>query len=116
MRPDFGALGGNLLDGRATLIEERRLSGWRIMTRDEPGRLFTTPTPAPRFIQRLSHAPTAPSAHGAPSQGSARSRTAMLEVVQSPCRSGYNKNAVPFVWTKAKVRQRRFKNRRISQL
>ncbi len=28
----------------------------------------------------------------------------------------YNENAVPFVWTKAKVRQRRFKGRRISQL
>ena len=30
--------------------------------------------------------------------------------------ASYNENAVPFVWTKAKVRQRRFKNRRISQL
>lgn len=28
----------------------------------------------------------------------------------------YNEDATPFVWTKAKVRQRRFKNRRISQL
>jgi transposase len=28
----------------------------------------------------------------------------------------YNDDAIPFVWTKAKVRQRRFKNRRISQL
>jgi transposase len=28
----------------------------------------------------------------------------------------YNENAKPFVWTKKKVRQRRFKNRRISQL
>lgn len=28
----------------------------------------------------------------------------------------YNDNAVPFVWTKAKVRQKRFKNRRITQL
>jgi transposase len=28
----------------------------------------------------------------------------------------YNENATPFVWTKKKVRQRRFKNRRISQL
>jgi transposase len=28
----------------------------------------------------------------------------------------YNNTAAPFVWTKAKVRQRRFKNRRISQL
>jgi transposase len=28
----------------------------------------------------------------------------------------YNQNAKPFVWTKAKVHQRRFKNRRISQL
>lgn len=28
----------------------------------------------------------------------------------------YNKNAKPFVWTKKKVRQRRVKNRRISQL
>jgi transposase len=30
--------------------------------------------------------------------------------------ASYNENAAPFVWTKAKVRQRRFKNRRISQL
>lgn len=28
----------------------------------------------------------------------------------------YNRNAKPFAWTKAKVRQRRFKDRRISQL
>jgi transposase len=28
----------------------------------------------------------------------------------------YNRNAKPFAWTKAKVHQRRFKNRRISQL
>ena len=28
----------------------------------------------------------------------------------------YNENAKPFVWTKRKVRQRRVKNRRISQL
>jgi hypothetical protein len=28
----------------------------------------------------------------------------------------YNRNAKPFVWTKAKVHQRRFKHRRISQL
>jgi hypothetical protein len=28
----------------------------------------------------------------------------------------YNQNAKPFVWTKAKVHQRRFKDRRISQL
>lgn len=28
----------------------------------------------------------------------------------------YNENATPFLWTKKKVRQRRFKNRRISQL
>jgi len=30
--------------------------------------------------------------------------------------ASYTENAAPFVWTKAKVRQRRFKNRRISQL
>ena len=28
----------------------------------------------------------------------------------------YNQNAKPFVWTKANVRQRRFKDRRISEL
>jgi len=28
----------------------------------------------------------------------------------------YNQNAKPFAWTKAKVRQRRFKDRRISDL
>ena len=28
----------------------------------------------------------------------------------------YNENAKPFVWTKAKVHQRRVKNRRISEL
>lgn len=30
--------------------------------------------------------------------------------------NAYNKNPTPFVWTKAKVHQRQFKNRRISQL
>lgn len=30
--------------------------------------------------------------------------------------AAYNDNSTPFVWTKRKVRQRRFKNRRISQL
>jgi len=30
--------------------------------------------------------------------------------------NSYNQNAAPFVWTKAHVHQRRFKNRRISQL
>jgi transposase len=30
--------------------------------------------------------------------------------------ASYNENAMPFVWTKAKVHQRRFKNRRIDQL
>ena len=30
--------------------------------------------------------------------------------------SSYNEGAAPFVWTKTKVRQRKFKNRRISQL
>jgi hypothetical protein len=28
----------------------------------------------------------------------------------------YNDNAKPFVWTKTKVHQRRFKNRRVSEL
>ena len=30
--------------------------------------------------------------------------------------SAWNENAEPFVWTKKKVRQRRFKGRRITQL
>ena len=30
--------------------------------------------------------------------------------------AAYNETAQPFVWTKKKVRQRRFKNRRITQL
>jgi transposase len=30
--------------------------------------------------------------------------------------ANYNENAAPFVWTKSKVHQRRFKDRRISQL
>jgi hypothetical protein len=29
--------------------------------------------------------------------------------------SGYNDKAEPFIWTKKKVRQRRFKGRRITQ-
>jgi len=30
--------------------------------------------------------------------------------------AAYNQTAMPFAWTKKKVRQRRFKNRRITQL
>ena len=30
--------------------------------------------------------------------------------------AAYNETAVPFVWTKKRVYQRRFKNRRITQL
>jgi len=30
--------------------------------------------------------------------------------------ASYNEGAAPFIWTKTKVRQRKFKNRRISQL
>jgi hypothetical protein len=30
--------------------------------------------------------------------------------------ANYNENAAPFIWTKSKVHQRRFKDRRISQL
>ncbi|MGC0393428.1 hypothetical protein [Bradyrhizobium sp. USDA 241] len=39
-----------------------------------------------------------------------------LNEVGSSYRYPYNDRAEPFVWTKKKVRQRRFKGRRITQL
>jgi transposase len=49
-------------------------------------------------------------------QGASFSSVAQLQEHIDAFIAAYNDNATPFVWTKKRVRQRRFKNRRISQL
>jgi DDE superfamily endonuclease len=78
------------------------------------------PTPMCNFISRRQARPgSIRSRYGSRSCRGSRSAATSLKQLQERIDAyinAYNDKAEPFVWTKKKVRQRRFKGRRITQL